>query len=54
MKLPGLKKMMRRLFKYIVGLLSFRRNPTSRHNLIGMYLGESNSSGGRKPNRDRA
>jgi hypothetical protein len=48
------KQMMRKFLKYVVALLSFRHNPTSRGNLIGMYLGESNSTRSRKPNRDRA
>ena len=46
--------MMRRFLQLLSSLFDFRPNPTSRRNLLGMYLGESNSPGHRKPNRDRA
>jgi hypothetical protein len=47
--------MMHKILKYIAALFaSFRHNPTSRRNLLGMYMGESNRPGTRKPNRDRA
>lgn len=42
------------LLKSFFGLFSSRPRKTGRGELIGMYLGESNHTGRRKPNRDRA
>lgn len=42
------------LLKSVLGLFSSRPRKTGRAELLGMYLGESNHTGRRKPNRDRA
>jgi hypothetical protein len=43
-----------RFWTFIRGIFAARRTPTSHRHLLGMYFGESNSGGRRKPNRDRA
>ena len=54
----GLSDMMtdviRRFCNFIRDVFAAQRPPTSRRNLLGMYFGESNSGGRRRPNRDRA
>jgi hypothetical protein len=44
----------RKLILIIRNSVTARRKPDNRRNLLGMYFGESNSSGRRKSNRDRA
>ncbi len=45
---------LRKLFLVIRNSIAARRKQDSKRNLLGMYFGESNSSGRRKSNRDRA
>jgi hypothetical protein len=45
---------MRWLFILLKSVLSPRSRGTERTDLLGMYFGESNHSGRRHPNRDRA
>jgi hypothetical protein len=47
---------MRWLLPFLRRVFSFRRSSTGRrrHHLMGMYFDESNSTGRRKANRDRA
>lgn len=45
---------MRWLINLLKSLFSSRPRKTGRGELLGMYLGESNHTGRRKPNRDRA
>jgi hypothetical protein len=45
---------MRWLMNLLKSLFASRPKKTSRGELLGMYLGESNHTGRRKSNRDRA
>jgi hypothetical protein len=45
---------MRLLFNFIRSIFGFGRKTEKRPNLMKMYFGESNSTGRRKSNRDRA
>jgi hypothetical protein len=45
---------MRKFFSFIWAIFMDRRKPTDRRHLLGMYFGESNSTGRRKSNRDRS
>jgi len=45
---------MRWLLNLLKSLFAPRPKKTDRAQLLGMYLGESNHTGRRKPNRDRA
>ena len=46
---------LRKLFLLVVSFFADRpAKPNSKNNLLGMYFGESNSTGRRKSNRDRA
>lgn len=49
-----LRRFMRWLLNFLKSLFSSKPRKTGRGELLGMYLGESNHSGRRKPNRDRA
>jgi hypothetical protein len=42
------------LWNYVRGIVTARRKPADRRQLLGMYLGESNNSSRRKTNRERA
>jgi hypothetical protein len=46
--------MMRWVLNFMKNLFASRPAKTSRADLLGMYFGESNRSGRRKSNRDRA